>query len=427
MTPTERYEGLQGGRYPGGANVPPASHDAEGLARAAAIHPIDGMIVFLAVGLSNSDQEWCGRVASKFLPCNAWTFMGQAAASPAVNHDDLVIVNGALAAQETETWDEPTDPNYPRIEENWLTPLGLTPSQVQVVEMLEMTGPVFDGTTHDPATPRLPAADADAYYLVSQYGAIARTLKQIYPSLSMIFISPRSYGGYGTSADDNSNPETYAYETGFAAKLFLQAQITQCPTSACNGPIDARAGDLSYANGTAPWITWGAYLWANASRPNGEGLFYVRTDYQEDTGQHPTTQGETKIGGKLLDFFLSSPYATPWFASGASASCADSHTCLISDKITLRTRGRMVIDATGTVTVENDQGTPVPGATVFGTWSLPDGTQQAGTAVTDAIGEATLEVSGPPDGTYTFQVTDIQKTGWSFDAADSVLTKSIRR
>src|SRR6185503_2452985 len=111
----------------------------------------------------------------------------------------------------------------------------------------------------------LEGSDADAYYLVAQYGAIARTLKKVYPNLSMIFVSPRSYGGYGTSADGNANPEPYAYETGWAVKLLVEAQLRQCPTPECKGPVDARAGDLGYADGTAPWLAWGAYLWADGT------------------------------------------------------------------------------------------------------------------------------------------------------------------
>jgi hypothetical protein len=341
-----------------------------------------------------------------------------------VDEDSLVIVNGALPGQETETWDAPTDTNYQRIEREWLTPLGLTPEQVQAVQMLEMTGPVFDGTSPEPATPRLPASDADAYYLVSQYGAIARTLKQVYPNLQMIFVSPRSYGGYGTSRDGNANPEPYAYETGFATKLFIEAQLTQCPTASCNGPIDPRAGNLSYANGTAPWITWGAYLWANGSDPNTEGLFYLPGDFQRDTGQHPTTAGETIIGSKLLDFFLSSPYAIPWFASdGAPPACAASHTCLRSTDIALRSFRRNV---TATVTVENDLGDPVAAATVTASWTLGDGTQVSESGTTSALGVARFGVSGPP-GMVTFVVTDLSKPGLTFDPSNSVLLETIRR
>jgi hypothetical protein len=419
----QTYQGLKGGRYPDVSNVPPPNHDAEGTARAAAIGPIGGKVVLLAVGLSNSEQEWCGRIKAQDLPCNPWTFMGQADASPAVDHGSLVIVNGALSAQTTETWDEPTDQNYGRIEREWLTPLGLTPEQVQVVEMLEMTGPVFDGTSPDPATPRLPAADANAYYLVSQYGAIARTLKQVYPNLQMIFISPRSYGGYGTSAQGNANPEPYAYETGFATKLFIEAQLTQCPTTACNGPVDPRAGNLSYASGAAPWITWGAYLWANGSHANSEGLFYVPSDYQADTGQHPTTAGENKIGAKLLDFFLNSPYAIPWFTSSeAPPSCAANHSCLRSD-IALQSFGRSV---TATVTVVNDLGNPVADVGVTATWTLPDGIQVSQSGTTSGLGVVRLYVSGPP-GVYTFQVTSLTKTGFSFDRDNSILQETIRR
>jgi hypothetical protein len=423
---TQNYQGLDGGLYPDGTNTPPAQHDAEGRARAASIQPIGGKVVLMAIGLSNSKQEWCGVGSADSLPCNPWTFMGQSNASSAVDHDALVIVNGAAASQETETWDEVTDDNYARIAKTWLTPLGLTPSQVQVVQMLEMTGPVFDGTTPEPTTPRLPAANADAYQLVAQYGDIARTLKKVYPSLSMIFVSPRAYGGFGTGADGNSNPEPYAFETGFATKLFVEAQIRQCPTSACNGPVDPLAGDLSYASGAAPWITWGAYLWAEGAEPNSEGLFYVPADFQA-SGQHPTQAGETVIASKLLDFYLGSPYATPWFAGeGGGPSCSVDHTCLRSTDLRLRARGETEISASARVTVRSDSGLAIADATVAATWTLPDGSQESASAETNTQGIATLQTGGPA-GTYTITITDIVKAGYTFDPIGSVLTDSVTR
>ena len=78
--------------------------------------------------------------------------------------------------------------------------------------------------------------------------------------------------------------------------------------------IDPTAGDLNYASGTTPWVSWGPYLWANGAAPRSDGLAWPRSDFEPD-GLHPSTAGETKVGGSLLTFFLTVPTARCWFAT----------------------------------------------------------------------------------------------------------------
>jgi hypothetical protein len=79
--------------------------------------------------------------------------------------------------------------------------------------------------------------------------------------------------------------------------------------------------------------------------------------------------------------------------------------------------------ATATVTVVDSAG-PVAGATVTGSWSGATSATVSGT--TDATGKVTFQsgqVRKPPSGTiFTFCVTNITKTGWTYDSNRNVET-----
>lgn len=297
------YLGFAGGLYPGGANRPPASHHQLGLARSAAIQPLDfngqphasGKIVLLSVGMSNTTQEFCS-IDSSAVPCTSWSFMGQAAADAAVNQGTLALVNGARSGQVATEWDAPNESNYDRVLGTRLSPLGLSEQQVQAA---------WVKVTHFTPNISLPSAQADAYTLLTDLGEIARAMKTRYPNLQQIFLSSRIYAGY---ANIDINPEPYAYETGFAVKWLIEAQIRQALT----GVVDARAGDLGPS--VAPWLAWGPYLWADGSRARIDGLTWEPEDFESD-GTHPARGGETKVAERLLSFFKNSSYTRCWFLS----------------------------------------------------------------------------------------------------------------
>ena len=109
------------------------------------------------------------------------------------------------------------------------------------------------------------------------------------------------------------NPEPYAYESGFAVKWAIEAQINQMATGASAA---GEYGDMSYERGAA-WLAWGAYLWADGSLTRPDGLAWLPGDFQSD-GTHPGPSGEQKVGRLLLQFFITSPVTRCWFLAGAS-------------------------------------------------------------------------------------------------------------
>ena len=299
------YLGFTGGLYPGGSNTAPAAHVAEGVARARRIKPLDGngnpaasgKYVLLSIGMSNTTQEFCS--GNSNLPCDTWSFMGKAAADPAVNKTTLAIVNGAMGGQTAATWDAPADANYDVVRTNKLEARGLSEKQVQIVWVKVAQ-----------ASPRdsLPRANSDAHQLVREQGAILRALKLRYPNVQQVFMSSRIYGGYATT---QLNPEPYAYQGGFAVKWTIEAQITEMTS----GAIDARAGTLNYAI-SAPWVAWGPYLWADGMQARADGLKWELNDFVTSDRTHPSEQGRGKVADLLLDFFKTSQFTRCWFRAG---------------------------------------------------------------------------------------------------------------
>lgn len=299
---TGTYLGFEGGLYPGGSNEMPAEHALEGLERAGAIQPLDpsgtpdpdGKIVLLSIGMSNVKQEFCGPSVAG-ANCNDWSFVGQALNDPEVDRDALVMVNGAQGGKTAGYWTAAGSSVYQVIQSDLLVPQGLSEAQVQAV---------WVKNANNFSTTSLPSRRGDAYQLLRSYGATLRALQARYPNLQQVFFSSRIYAGYATTA---VNPEPYAYESGFAVKWLIEAQIEQM----AGGPIDPIAGDLNYDT-VVPWVSWGPYLWADGLNPRSDGLTWAPADFEAD-GTHPSASGEARVGGLLLEFFKTSPHTTSWF------------------------------------------------------------------------------------------------------------------
>jgi len=397
--------GYQGGLYASGANVIPATHRAAGLVKANAIQPLDangnasatGKIVLVGIGMSNTTQEFCtgdsplamtcggttGRMCNATTGrlwqqnCHATSFMGQAAVEPGLN-PNLVIVNGAAGSRVAAHWISPTqaitpgfddfsvngttvtcgstdgvtDNQYERIKNCVLPAVGVSEAQVQIAWVkVANPGPTrhlattgvnnnadkSDGFCQTRATP-FNNMQSEAAALQENIGCILRALKVRYPRIKQVFLSSRIYAGYATS---NLNPEPYAYEYGFAVKWVIDAQIRQ----AAGQSVDAVSKNLSYddANGVAPWVAWGPYLWANGTTPvqtggltpDVAGLAYfpfvdANGDGQHDAGQpatdfqndntHPmvnrSPSAQEKVGRLLNRFFADSPLTRCWYKTG---------------------------------------------------------------------------------------------------------------
>jgi hypothetical protein len=97
--------------------------------------------------------------------------------------------------------------------------------------------------------------------------------------------------------------------------------------------------------------------------------------------------------------------------------------CLRSTQIQLTPNANGV---SGQVTVKDELGVAARTATVTITWTLPNGSAQSKSAKTNANGIAAFNVKGGA-GLYTLTVTNIAKTGYTFDPANSVLWQSVTK
>jgi hypothetical protein len=336
MNSSQNYLGFAGGLYENSSAQAPSDHDAAGMAAGASVQPLDhngnpaakGAVVFVSIGMSNATIEFSA-------------FQAQALASASVNHTTLALEDGAaggvLACSWTVAQGLPTtacpgvtgiraENQYDRVRDTVLAvdtaaptatagcgapPASpcLTEAQVQAIWIKEANS--FPGTAGFTSLCDTSIAgcvnnstNTEAMKYESQLGRIIRAAKSRYPNLKQVFLSTRIYAGYATTP---LNPEPYAYEYGYSAKWLIEAQIMQMR----NGTVDATAGDLNYATGTAAWTAWGSYIWADGANARSDGLAWLSTDYQSD-GTHPNAVGQAKVATQLINFYTTSAY-TPWF------------------------------------------------------------------------------------------------------------------
>jgi hypothetical protein len=259
------YHGYHGGLYANGKNSPPKAYLKTGLARAKAVQPVDGKIVLLSIGMSNTTQEFSA-------------FKRLADADPRKN-PALTIVDGAQGGQDAEIVKDP-NARFWSVVGARLALAGATPAQVQAVWLKEAIARPSE------------AFPADARQLKNDLEGIVKILQAKFSNLRLVYLSSRTYGGYATTA---LNPEPYAYDSGFAVKWTV---------------LDRIAGNL-----TGPWLAWGPYLWTNGTKGRKDGFVWTCADTRPSDGTHPSASGQQKVAQLLLSFFTTNATARPWFVS----------------------------------------------------------------------------------------------------------------
>ena len=284
------YQGFEGGLYPNGANTRPPGHDAAGLAIASQILPlnssgnpdsINGKIVFISVGMSNTSHEFGSDFPEGFKP---------RADSDASKNPQLVIVDGAQGGMDAPKWLDVNAAPWTVLDQRLAT-AGVTPSQVQVVWIKQaLANPLQYG-----------AFPAHAQVLQTDLEIIARDLKSRYPNIRLAYLSSRTRAY--TNDPPSLNPEPFAYESGFSVEWTIADQIDGL------GNLNF---DLIKGAVVAPYLCWGPYLWTDGLNPRSDGFTWACSDLESDF-VHPSATGVAKVADQLLAFFKTDPIATPWF------------------------------------------------------------------------------------------------------------------
>jgi hypothetical protein len=277
-----RYKGEEGGLYPGGVNTPPAEHQKAGIAAAKKIVPLDtagrpsadGKIVLISVGMSNTTMKF-------------QAFQKIAAGDHSLN-PKLVLVDGAQGGQVAWVTANPRMPFWEEVDRR-LKAGGVTREQVQAAWILQANPGPFR------------PFPAEARELEENIVDTLHVMQERFPNLRIAYLSSRTYAGYATSP---LNPEPFAYEGGFSVKWVIAGQIAGRPElnyDPAKGPV------------RAPWLAWGPYVWADGVKPNADGLSYVRSDYVDQDGTHPSNSGRMKVANHLMQFLKTEPTSKGWF------------------------------------------------------------------------------------------------------------------
>jgi uncharacterized protein YjdB len=277
---TGYYGAYQGGLYADGSNVDDPTHNADGIAAAEAIEPLDsngnpsstGHYVFVTIGHSNT-----AGVSEQFVSL--------ASPDPSKN-PSLVVVDGATGNASADDLQDPSSIYWSVIINDYLPNAGVTANQVEAVWLNDVD------VSHPPSISGLQAMLEN----------IARNILIKFPNTKILYLGSVNYTAYSNGVVTDQ-PEPTAYETGFAAKSAIQDQI--------NG-----VGNLNYNPGngpvTAPWMAWGPYYWTNGLLGRSDGVTWSCQDANPD-GVHPSASGRLKTAAQLLNFLKTDATATPWF------------------------------------------------------------------------------------------------------------------
>jgi PKD repeat protein len=198
----------------------------------------------------------------------------------------------------------------------------------------------------------------------------------------------------------------------------------QVPGGAATNKPPTAVVSATPSTGAAPLAV--AFSSAGSSDPDGSIASYSWNfgDGGTSTAANPT-HTYTSAGTRTATLTVTDDKGATAGASVTVTVTPAITATLRSTAITLSAkRSGSRVTVSGQVAVRDAAGTAVSGVNVTIIWRKPDGTSATQSALTGASGMASFSVSGGR-GSYTLTVTNLARSGYTFDAAGSLLTGSI--
>ncbi|HET7112503.1 MAG TPA: PQQ-binding-like beta-propeller repeat protein, partial [Pyrinomonadaceae bacterium] len=282
-------------------------------------------------------------------------------------------------------------------------------------------------------------------------GSVHSALAAFTPNGTKIwnFISPYPYNDFST-ADVGWNGVHY-FTQNYIRLFALNTDGSVCWQVTLNniagGPVVDPSNSILVLGGANTLNNPGTIQAVNAS--NGKALWLVTLPAEDPTTFNPSlgtlgynqgvsTRGRFSPDGQTVYFMtytatgdnntsrsflysINTGLGTSVPPPPVQAQLLRSTDILFSTKLS-----RSTLTVSASVVVKDENGASVPNAAVAVTWRLPDGATQTQSATTSSSGVARFSTRGSR-GTYTLTVNNITKTGYTFDPANSVLSKTMTR
>ncbi|MCI0356365.1 MAG: hypothetical protein L0099_15205, partial [Acidobacteria bacterium] len=254
--------------------------------------------------------------------------------------------------------------------------------------------------------------------------------------------SPDSTDRWMASAAMNGLGEIAVGYSISSGSIFPSVRYTGRVPGDALGTLPQGEGTLIAGSGSQTDLSfsrWGDYSML-AVDPVDDCTYWYTQEWVQTTG---SATWKTRIGSFQVSSCAGGPTPTPT-ATGPTPTFTPTFTptptptatntptpapgcttnCMRVTAIDMRSTGSGV---QARVTVRNENSAAVSGASVTATWNLPGGGTQTQTRTTNSVGRANFSVTGG-SGTYTITVTNITKTGFTFDPTNStLLTKSLTK
>jgi len=185
---------------------------------------------------------------------------------------------------------------------------------------------------------------------------------------------------------------------------------------------------LEITQGSCDPVTGAAFTWAPASPYVGDVVTFTGSASGTEPIGYSWTFGDGGTGSGTPvthNYTAAGTYTVTMVATNACGTQTVTHNVTVQASANTLHINALALSYTGTavpyklravITVHDQAHAPAAGVTVYGTWTLPNARQVNRTAVTTALGKATIPVSGKA-GTYQFCVTNLVKAGTTYDPA----------